>query len=164
MRTRWLVRTVECKAYLREYNVVGCRWCTYSCYCTWIYIGKLSTLNKIMSHQWSNNWEPDIFNEQHQCTILFVLAHLAVWSAAPRRPLPLSVFCIPSHGKRNGLVSLPFNDFHDHQFSKFFSTWGAGRCKTHSHTLLPSFSQGPNVRLQFEVTDVFNPLALELDI
>jgi len=30
----WLVRTVESKSYLREYNVVGVRWCRYSCNCT----------------------------------------------------------------------------------------------------------------------------------
>jgi hypothetical protein len=65
MRIRWLVRAVESKAYLREYKVVGVRWCMYSCKCTWIYIGKMNTLNKIMSLQWSNNWEPNIFNEQH---------------------------------------------------------------------------------------------------
>ena len=65
MRIRWLVRTVESKAYLREYNVVGVRWCMYSCNCTRIYTGKLNTLNKIMSLQWSNNWESNIFNEQH---------------------------------------------------------------------------------------------------
>jgi hypothetical protein len=34
MRIRWLVRTVESKSYLREYNVVGVRWCRYSCNCT----------------------------------------------------------------------------------------------------------------------------------
>ena len=42
MRIRWLVRTVESKAYLRKYNVVGVRWCMYSCNCTCIYIGKLN--------------------------------------------------------------------------------------------------------------------------
>jgi hypothetical protein len=30
---RWSVRTVESKSYLREYNVVGVRWCRYSCNC-----------------------------------------------------------------------------------------------------------------------------------
>ena len=39
------------KAYLREYNVVGDRWCMYSCNCVRVYIGKLNTLNKIMSLQ-----------------------------------------------------------------------------------------------------------------
>jgi len=33
MRIRWLVRTVESKAYLRECNVVGVRWCMYSSNC-----------------------------------------------------------------------------------------------------------------------------------
>ena len=46
----WQVRTAESKAYLREYNVVGFRWCTCSCDFTWIYIGKLDTVSKIMSH------------------------------------------------------------------------------------------------------------------
>ena len=31
MRVSWLVRTVESKAYLRQYNVEGVRWCMYSC-------------------------------------------------------------------------------------------------------------------------------------
>ena len=62
----WLVRTVESKAYLREYNVVGVRWCMYSCNCTWNYIGKMNGLNKIMSLQRLNNWEPNIFNEHHR--------------------------------------------------------------------------------------------------
>jgi hypothetical protein len=31
------------------------------------------TLNKIMSLQWSNTWEPNIFYEQHQYTILSLL-------------------------------------------------------------------------------------------
>jgi hypothetical protein len=31
MRIRWLVRTVEREAYLREYDGVGVRCCTYSC-------------------------------------------------------------------------------------------------------------------------------------
>ena len=75
MRISWLVRTVESNACLREYNVVGVRWCMYSCNCTWIYIGELNALNKIMSLQLSNNWEPNIFNEQHQYTILSLLAH-----------------------------------------------------------------------------------------
>jgi hypothetical protein len=35
---------VESKAYLREYNVVGVRWCIYSCNCTRIYISKLNTI------------------------------------------------------------------------------------------------------------------------
>jgi hypothetical protein len=34
MRIRWLVHTVENKAYLREYNMGGVRWWMYSCYCT----------------------------------------------------------------------------------------------------------------------------------
>jgi len=34
MRIKWLVLTVESKAYLREYNVVGVRWYMYSCNCT----------------------------------------------------------------------------------------------------------------------------------
>ena len=34
MRIRWLVRTVESKSYLREYNVVGVRWCLYTSNCT----------------------------------------------------------------------------------------------------------------------------------
>ena len=75
MRISWLVHTLESKAYLRASNVVGVRWCMYICNCTWIYIGKLNILNKIVSLQWSNNWEPNIFNEQHQYTILSLLAH-----------------------------------------------------------------------------------------
>ena len=67
----WLVRTVESKSYLREYNVVGVRWCRYSCNCTWVYIGKLNTLHKIMSLQWSNKWEPNIFNGQHTQSCLY---------------------------------------------------------------------------------------------
>jgi hypothetical protein len=34
------------KSCLREYNVVGVKWYTYSCKCTEIYIGKLNTLNE----------------------------------------------------------------------------------------------------------------------
>jgi hypothetical protein len=60
MRIRWLVRSVESKSYLREYNVVGVMWCNYSCNCTWVYIGKLNTLHKIMSLQGQNKWEPNI--------------------------------------------------------------------------------------------------------
>jgi len=51
MKIRWLVRTVESKSYPREYNVVGVKWCRYSCNCTRVYIGKWNTLNKIMSLQ-----------------------------------------------------------------------------------------------------------------
>ena len=46
MRIRWLARAVDSKAYLREYNVVGVRWCMYSCNCAWIDIGKLNSLNQ----------------------------------------------------------------------------------------------------------------------
>ena len=45
MRIRWLDRTVESKAYLREYNVVGVRCCMYSCNCTGIGIGKLNSIS-----------------------------------------------------------------------------------------------------------------------
>jgi len=70
MRISWLVRTVDSEAYLREYNTVGVRWCMYSCNCTWIYVGKLNTLNRIMSLQWPNNWQPNTFHEQNQYTII----------------------------------------------------------------------------------------------
>jgi len=46
----------------------------YSCSCKWNYIGRLNALNKIMSLQWLNNWEPNIFNGQYQYTILYLLA------------------------------------------------------------------------------------------
>jgi hypothetical protein len=49
MRISWLVRTADSEAHLEEYNMVGVRWCMYSGKCTGIYIGKLNTLNKIVS-------------------------------------------------------------------------------------------------------------------
>jgi len=49
MRIRWLVCTVESKAYLREYNVVGVRLCMYISNCSCIYIGKLNTLNQALA-------------------------------------------------------------------------------------------------------------------
>jgi hypothetical protein len=49
MRIIQLVRTAESKSFLREYNVVGVRWCMYSGKCTGIYIGELNSLNKIVS-------------------------------------------------------------------------------------------------------------------
>jgi len=38
---RWLGCTVESKAHLRDYNMVGVRWWMYSYYCTSIYNRKI---------------------------------------------------------------------------------------------------------------------------
>jgi len=106
MRISWLVHTVESMACLGEYNVVGVRLCMYSCNCTCIYIGKLSIVNKIMSHQWSNNWEPNISGGQHQYTILSVLAHLVVWSAGPNWLCLRYLHFLPTASRMVWLISL----------------------------------------------------------
>jgi len=43
MRIRWLVRTVENKSYLREYNVLGVRWCKYAV-----------TVHEVISVNWTH--------------------------------------------------------------------------------------------------------------
>jgi hypothetical protein len=111
MRISWPVRTVESKSYLREYNVVGVWWCLYSCNCTWVYIGKLHTLTKIMSLQWSNNWEPNTFSEQHQHTILSLLAHPKVLNSGPRLTVCYLHF-LPTASTKAWFISLIY-DVHD---------------------------------------------------
>jgi hypothetical protein len=50
MRIRWLVRTVESKCYLREYNEVGVG-AAVTVHEFTVYISKLNTLHRIMSLQ-----------------------------------------------------------------------------------------------------------------
>jgi hypothetical protein len=106
MRIRLLVRRVESKSYLREYNVVGVRWCRYSCNCTLVYIGKLNTLHKIMSLQWPNKWEPNIFNEQHQYTILSALVHPAVMSEGTSNEYVRIMHFLPTASATAWFISL----------------------------------------------------------
>jgi hypothetical protein len=142
MRISWLVCSAESKSCLREYNLVGVRWCMYSGKCTGIYIGKLNSLNKIMTLQCSNNWQPDIFDEQRQYTILSLLAHLAVLSAGSRLPMPLCVTAFPRPAQWSGCC--PFQWLFDPQCPKLPSTWDPCRGKTLTpHMQLPSSSQGP---------------------
>jgi hypothetical protein len=112
MRISWLVHTVESKACLREYNMVCFWWCMCSCNCTWIFIGNLNTLNKIKSLQCLNNWEPNIFNEQHQYTILSLLGHPAVWSAGPQLTCLCYLQFLPT-ATSNRQVYLLFYDLHN---------------------------------------------------
>ena len=133
MGIRWLVRTMESKAYLREYDMVGVRWCMYSCKCTWIYMGKLNTLNKTMSLQWPNNWEPNIFNEQHN-TPSCLFWHTRSLECRTSNHC-VSVICIsfPSLTQRPGL-----SPFYDPQDSNVSSSLGyrmpAAVNLSHPHT------------------------------
>jgi hypothetical protein len=61
----------------REYNMVGVRWCRYICKCTWVYIGKLNILQKIMSLQWSFKWELNILT--NNINHLVCTAHWQLW-------------------------------------------------------------------------------------
>ena len=129
MRIRWLVCSVENKAYLREYNVVGVRWWACSCNCAWIYISKLNTINKIMSLQWSNNLEPNIFDEQHQCTIWSLLAHPAVGVQDLEWTATHVFFCISFPRLAQWPGFSPFLWPSRPQCPKFSLIRGAHRCK-----------------------------------
>ena len=145
----WLVRTVESKTYLREYNVIGVRRYMYSCNSTWRYIGKLNTRNKIMSLKWSNNWEPNMFEKKYQHTILSLLALPAVGAQELEWICHSSVFCISFPRLAQWLVS-SFLWPSRPQCPSFPSTWGAGCCKTLTLTPYVYFhprSQGPFIRL-----------------
>jgi hypothetical protein len=110
---------VESKAYLSQYDVVGVWWCMYSCKCTRIYIGKLNTLNKTMSLQRSNNWEPNIFNEQHNTpSCLYWHTHSLECRTSTHC---VSVICIsfPRQTQRPGL-----SPFYDPQDSNVLSSLG----------------------------------------
>ena len=142
MRIGWLVCTVESKAYLRGCNVVGVRWCMYSCNCTWIYIGKLNAQNKIMSLHWSNNWEPNIFNGQHQYTILSLLAHRAVGVQDLDWLCPCYLHFLPTTSETDWRISL-FMIFMTPVSLVLLDVGCWPLWSSHSHALLPSSSLGP---------------------
>jgi hypothetical protein len=100
----------------------------------------------MMSLQWSNNWEPKLFNEQHQNIILSLLAHLAVSSAGPLSPCLCYLHFFFKASATAWFISLLWPSL------KFSWTWGAGGCKPLTRThyfLFPHKDQ--NVQLQWEV-------------
>jgi len=150
MRISWLVRTVESKAYLREYNMVGVTWWTCSCYyCTWIYIDKLNILKKY-SHFNDQIIENQTYMSSSNNTPSCLYCIPSSWSAGPRTNLPLLCFLhfLPT-ASANGQVFLPLLWPSRPQSPKFSWTRGAGRCTplTPTHYFHPPHKD-QSIRLQ----------------
>ena len=92
-------------------------------------IKKFNTPKKIISLQWSNNWEPNIFYEQCQYTILSLL-HSQWLDCRTLNESATSVFShfLPTANVMAWFLSL-YMTFTTPQCPKFFSIWGAGRYK-----------------------------------